>query len=519
MERGIVAKLRPETNIEDKSDEEITVEELERRILSNSILLKRLKEENMEKENGNLQSSNQVKGKIMSRALDGILNHMFKMVDICNAQGFVFGIIPEEGNPITHSSDNLRVWWKEKVKFDRNGPAAIAKFEAEEGVATNNEGLNRDAITSHTLNELQDTTLGSLLSTLMHHCDPSQRKFPFESGVPPPWWPKGNEEWWPQLGFEKDPGPPPYKKPHDLKKAWKVVVLTGVIKHISPNIEKIRRAVRQSKFLQDKVTAKEAAILVAIINQEEFLAKQKYPIRFAPFLDGNNGTNLLNEINDYDVEDNADDTNNVEKHNQPLNTNIVQMQPNVATDNIVMRPVATKRTRLLGCDDIYTCKNPQCPYNNYYLGFHDKSTRDDHQLNCSYRSNSFQMLGWSKPQPNHAIKSEVNYDDMVPDMGSVHNTGNTQNNTMVSQNHIPLVNWNQQQQNLRLHMDRNFLGQRVSVNGNLSSELTKFPAPSSEPQLEIKPSVSQLDGARFNQQFTTSTMDPSSSKIFTRRYN
>ncbi|MCI77258.1 protein ETHYLENE INSENSITIVE 3, partial [Trifolium medium] len=76
-------------------------------------------------------------------------------------------------------------------------------------------------------------------------------------GVPPPWWPTGDEDWWPQIGLPKDQGCPPYKKPHDLKKAWKVGVLTAVIKHISPDIAKIRKLVRQSKCLQDKMTAKE----------------------------------------------------------------------------------------------------------------------------------------------------------------------------------------------------------------------------------------------------------------------
>ena len=28
------------------------------------------------------------------------------------------------------ASDNIRAWWKEKVKFDKNGPTAIAKYEA-----------------------------------------------------------------------------------------------------------------------------------------------------------------------------------------------------------------------------------------------------------------------------------------------------------------------------------------------------------------------------------------------------
>lgn len=80
-----------------------------------------------------------------------------------------------------------------------------------------------------------------------------------ENRVAPPWWPKGDEDWWGILACPKDPGPPPYKKPHDLRKAWKVGVLISVIKHMSNDVPRIRDIARQSKKLQDKITAKEAA--------------------------------------------------------------------------------------------------------------------------------------------------------------------------------------------------------------------------------------------------------------------
>jgi hypothetical protein len=67
----------------------------------------------------------------------------------------------------------------------------------------------------------------------------------------------------------------PYKKPHDLKKAWKVGVLTAVIKHMSPNIAKLLKLVRQSKCLQDKMTAKESATWLSVVNQEEAFARQQ----------------------------------------------------------------------------------------------------------------------------------------------------------------------------------------------------------------------------------------------------
>ncbi|XP_024540650.1 uncharacterized protein LOC112349801 [Selaginella moellendorffii] len=298
---------------EDFSDDDMDVDELEKRIWNDRLRLKRIKDKQKARVNnafssnhsnhsshgqqqqqhhdgpaaqhqnlGNLpkhkQSQEQARRKKMSRAQDGILKYMLKMMEVCKAQGFVYGIIPEKGKPVSGASDNIRAWWKEKVRFDRNGPAAIAKYEAEHGICSRSGGgagqLSAAAPTPHTLQELQDTTLGSLLSALMQHCDPPQRRYPLEKGVAPPWWPSGDEEWWPELGLPKGQGPPPYKKPHDLKKVWKVGVLTAVIRHMSPDIGKIRKLVRQSKCLQDKMTAKESATWISVLNQEEALARQ-----------------------------------------------------------------------------------------------------------------------------------------------------------------------------------------------------------------------------------------------------
>ncbi|KAI3822892.1 hypothetical protein L1987_10492 [Smallanthus sonchifolius] len=262
----------------DVSDEEIEAEDLERRMWKDRIKLKRIKEKQKilaqqaaEKQKAK-QTSDQARRKKMSRAQDGILKYMLKLMEVCKARGFVYGIIPEKGKPVSGSSDNLRAWWKEKVKFDKNGPAAITKYDTdciskEQGIGCQNGNSNV------ILQDLQDATLGSLLSSLMQHCDPPQRKFPLEKGLPPPWWPTGGEDWWARLGLPKGQSPP-YKKPHDLKKMWKVGVLTAVIKHMSPNIAKIRRLVRQSKCLQDKMTAKESSIWLAVLGREESLILQ-----------------------------------------------------------------------------------------------------------------------------------------------------------------------------------------------------------------------------------------------------
>ncbi|XP_062192115.1 ETHYLENE INSENSITIVE 3-like 3 protein [Phragmites australis] len=261
-------------NENDVSDEEIDAEELALRIWKDKIKFKRIKERQqklamqqskLEKSKAKKMSDQALRKKV-ARAQDGILKYMLKLMEVCNARGFVYGIIPDKGKPVSGASDNIRAWWKEKVKFDKNGPAAIAKYEVENSMLSNAKSSGTK--NQHNLMDLQDATLGSLLSALMQHCSPQQRRYPLDKGVPPPWWPSGNEAWWIALGLPKGEAPP-YKKPHDLKKVWKVGILTGVIKHMAPNFDKIRNHVRKSKCLQDKMTAKESLIWLGVLQREE----------------------------------------------------------------------------------------------------------------------------------------------------------------------------------------------------------------------------------------------------------
>ncbi|KAB1211924.1 ETHYLENE INSENSITIVE 3-like 3 protein [Morella rubra] len=322
-------------NIADKdvSEEEIEAEELARRMWKDRIKLKRIKErqklaaEQAADKQKPKQTSDQARRKKMSRAQDGILKYMLKLMEVCKARGFVYGIIPEKGKPVSGASDNIRAWWKEKVKFDKNGPAAIAKYEAEclaMGEADNIRNGNPQSI----LQDLQDATLGSLLSSLMQHCDPPQRKFPLEKGVPPPWWPSGNEDWWVKIGLPHGQSPP-YKKPHDLKKMWKVGVLSAVIKHMSPDIAKIRRHVRQSKCLQDKMTAKESAIWLGVLSREEALIRQPSSDNGTSSVTdmprggrGENKQAAISSDSDYDVDGVHDGVGSVsskdDRRNQPI---------------------------------------------------------------------------------------------------------------------------------------------------------------------------------------------------------
>ncbi|KAK7259691.1 hypothetical protein RIF29_25304 [Crotalaria pallida] len=128
-----------ETNVRKTENEKLTIQELEARILKDSELLKKLKEERDKREM--ISSLEKLKSKNLSRSHDNILRNMLMMMETSNIKGFVYGIIPDKGKPMTGCSDNLRGWWKGKINFDRSGPAAIDKYEEENGKAYTYPGL------------------------------------------------------------------------------------------------------------------------------------------------------------------------------------------------------------------------------------------------------------------------------------------------------------------------------------------------------------------------------------------
>lgn len=442
----------PESFPEDEeSDEDIDVEELERRMWRDRMKLKRLKEQQQQQQQQlqpgrsadpvdalkQRQSQEQARRKKMSRAQDGILKYMLKMMEVCKAQGFVYGIIPEKGKPVSGASDNLRGWWKEKVRFDRNGPAAIAKYQADNGIPGPADELSSGPVSPHSLQELQDTTLGSLLSALMQHCDPPQRRFPLEKGVPPPWWPNGKEEWWSQLGCPKDQKPPPYKKPHDLKKAWKVGVLTAVIKHMSPDIEKIRRLVRQSKCLQDKMTAKESATWLAVVKQEEDLFRELFPDACPPPSAGCQSLGTISfssSCSEYDV-DGIDDGRSEEDGN-PSSLMLPQMKEEMSVEFIRKRAAASEPDMVMG-QCMYNCKNSDCPHGSSFgFGFADRGARNNHQFMCKYQNNSTPTFGVPPgfQLNDHKPPTVINYNQPKPTshMGSQTSLGSSSNPINIS---------------------------------------------------------------------------------------
>ncbi|XP_026429465.1 putative ETHYLENE INSENSITIVE 3-like 4 protein [Papaver somniferum] len=371
-------------------DEEMGIEELENRMWMDKLRLQKLKKKEKKKlgrdgdglnNSKSIVKQEQSRRKKMSRAQNSILKYMIKTMDVCDARGFVYGIIPAKGKPVTGSSDNLRAWWKNKVEFHKTGPEAIAKLLSP--VTTQLDGENEALVTSymHQLQHLQDTTLGSLLSALMQHCVPPQKKFPLQKGICPPWWPTGEEPWWGDQGMlEKSEGPPPYRKPHDLKKAWKVSTLTAVIKHMSPDFNNVRRPVLQSKYLQSKMTAKETLTWSNIMTQEEVLCNNL-----------NNSLNISCSSAMKEKEE-EDDFNSIHS----------TITDEEERDGFSMSYGEKRKPEIdqqLEVDLIYTCQNKECPQSVMKFGFANKNTRTDHESVCIYRAeNNASTLALTDPR-------------------------------------------------------------------------------------------------------------------------
>ncbi|KAF5480821.1 hypothetical protein F2P56_001534 [Juglans regia] len=322
----------------------------------------------------------------MSRAQDSILKYMVKIMEVCKARGFVYGIVPEKGKPVTGSSDSLREWWKEKVRFDQNSPLAIAEFLAVLGQAAHDQSDPSSYLPL--LLDLQDTTLGSLLSALIQHCVPPQWRFPLERGLPPPSWPTGKELWWGEQGISQEHGPPPYRKPHDLKKAWKVSFLAAVIKNMSPNMENMRRLVRQSKCLQDKMTARETATWSKVVNQEEALLQL---------------TEKCLQI--------KDDKNRTEEEVDRSSLTLHKGKHFFVNDSSYLH-TSEKRKRMLdphrfSVKALYTLQNSARSQSEISLGSVDKNSSTDHESQYVYRTtegdynqeNNGKHLGFARDIP------------------------------------------------------------------------------------------------------------------------
>ncbi|CAA7061169.1 unnamed protein product [Microthlaspi erraticum] len=385
---------------DDLTDEEMDIDELEKKIWKDKQRLRRLKL--LSRLGLGTRSSKQPavdrpepqqvsRKRLMYLAHGGVLKCMSKALELCKAQGFVYGIVWEDGRTVAGASDSLHGWWRDRVKFDRNGPAAIKKH-GKDIISSGGSDLGPESedSTAETLLALQDTTLGALLSALMPNCRPPQRRYPLENGVTPPWWPTGKEDWWQDLAIpEQLQGlPPPYKKPHDLKKVWKVGVLIGVIRHMSASINNIRIYVRRSRTLQDRMTSREASLWLAALNKEKAIA-DKTPPRNSPGEESNASNvpvpvtvgettnDLFPESANYDVEASAgSQLRRSQQHPEQGNSfhNKRRLEGDLGMS--LQQPTLT-------------CENSLCPYSQPQMGFNDRVSRENHQRACPYKAIAF----------------------------------------------------------------------------------------------------------------------------------
>lgn len=374
-----------------ENDGKFEVVEIEERIWELKARLKRMKEKRQNRKMqatypaNRCQTREQSQKKKLSRAHDGILRYMIKLTEVCNIQGFVYAIIPANGKPWTGASDSLRAWWKEKVRFDKNGLEALQRYQLEHSIPQSNIQKNCLISVPKTLLELQDTTLGSLLSALIQHCDPPQRKFPLERGVPPPWWPTTREDWWPQMGFPEDQGSPPYRKPHDLKKVWKSSVLIGVIKHMAPNFEKIRRLIRQSKCLQDKMTAKESLLWNSVLDQESRLHGTLLPGTTPLLITSHADTDASFSSSTYDSDVQVDNfPNSFLFDKQTVQRHVIHLESDPVKEEVAVRDhthseVSEKESSQT--EEISMYDHERGLHHDYHLRFMDQNSRSHPQFN------------------------------------------------------------------------------------------------------------------------------------------
>jgi ethylene-insensitive protein 3 len=302
-----------------------------------------------------------------------------------------------------------------------------------------------------------------------------------------------------------------------LKKAWKVGVLTAVIKHMSPDIAKIRKLVRQSKCLQDKMTAKESATWLAIINQEEALARELYPDSCPPLSSaGGSGSLVINDCSEYDVEGAEDEPNFDVQECKPENLNsnfgidrireglsvhqsTYPVKGEVITNiDFIRKRKPTGDLNMMVDQKIYTCEYLQCPYSELRLGFHDRTSRDNHQLTCPYRSNSSdfgssnfhvhevkpvifpQSFGQPKSVAPSVNSVSPSFDlsglgvpedgqKMISELMSIYDN-NVQGNKNVSPGNPLIENQNHAQRKFQHQQEEYFRGQGVGLEGNLFEE-------------------------------------------------
>ncbi|KAJ3684329.1 hypothetical protein LUZ61_013493 [Rhynchospora tenuis] len=295
-----------------------------------------------------------------------IIERCFKKgVEEANLQGYAYGIVLEDGKVLSGYSDSLQKWWDEDVIFDQTGPAAADQFHAEN--QQNLNPANDDDPPKRTydyLMQLSDATLASVQSAIMQACKPSQRKFPFRNKVQPPWWPTGDEPWWDQTGIDREEGKPPYKKPHDLRKKWKAVVVLAIMKSLAPSFRTLAQKARRNKNLQNRMTAREMNSWHSALKEEMIIYSREHPDM--PL------SNLLIQLQPQRQPQQ-------QLQQQPQQNPVIPVENQQGDNTMLPWPNQRRKVR-------FTCQHLGCIHHDYDFGFRTAELRDHHQTNCRYHS-------------------------------------------------------------------------------------------------------------------------------------
>lgn len=303
-----------------------------------------------------------------------------KAMEEANMQGYAYGIVLGDNRVLSGSSESLRKWWNETIIFEQAGPTAVDRYYSKHQVnldlANNDEPPQR---TYDLLMKLCDATMGAILSALMSKCNPPQRRFPFENKVPPPWWPTGIESWWEETGLEREAGQPQYKKPHDLKKKWKAIIVLSVIKHLAPNFELMVKTVKSSKNLQDRLSVREMHAWNSALKEEMKIYSGVHPDM--PL------SNLLKAFQSHNAPAPGQSSSSLghgatgllqQQQQVPPMANQLRNYRMIPRAQMGMFPWSNQQRTMR-----FTCKNQRCLHHDNEFGFRTAALRDNHQLYCN----------------------------------------------------------------------------------------------------------------------------------------
>ncbi|KAK3124842.1 hypothetical protein QOZ80_7BG0594430 [Eleusine coracana subsp. coracana] len=145
------------------------------------------------------------------------------------------------------------------------------------------------------LNMFHGATLQRMVSALMPRCHPPlwQHETRGPGLAPPPWWPTGSEPWWgPEVAAHLPTMaahlPVPFVKGKQLRKAHRVVLLVAIVKHLTPDFDRVTAAVGPCGL-----SASEAALWNNAIENERARCVRLRPVLVVPVPQQQHASHLL----------------------------------------------------------------------------------------------------------------------------------------------------------------------------------------------------------------------------------